>query len=404
MTPGRRRHVAVVSPLVVAGLVLAAPMAQAAPSAPAGKVTICHRTNALTNPYVQITVAQSSVDGDTGNDRGQGDHYLQHRGDVWTSATTRGQDWGDIIPPVAGHSGLNWDEWGIAIWRNGCRPPVVTGAGNPETTDSDRDGTPDVTDPDDDGDSVPDVTDPDDDNDGTPDTTDLDDNNNGVPDVLDPEEPENRDPDGDGIPDVVDPDNDGDGITDTVDGDDDGDGTGDTVDPDHVTETEVPGTGGDDEPRDPGPTTAAQDSDEDGIPDVRDRDDDNDGVPDRRDGDINGDDVPETREQVLRDGATPPDELAAGVATEIFGPQDRTSAGMRPTVSVRCSPATRSVPAGDVGVEGTTRALCDVDRSSGRVVVRVRGLATTVVSVVVESPASGNQRALRQTFRYVVRP
>ena len=39
------------------------------------KVTICHRTNSNSNPYVQIEVAQSAVDGVS-----NGDHFLEHVG------------------------------------------------------------------------------------------------------------------------------------------------------------------------------------------------------------------------------------------------------------------------------------------------------------------------------------
>jgi hypothetical protein len=81
------------------------------------KVDICHATSSESNPFVSLTVAQDSVDGDAGNDSGQGDHYLNHPD--------------DIIPPIAGiHSGLNWDAEGQAIWGNGCKPV------NPTTTTS----------------------------------------------------------------------------------------------------------------------------------------------------------------------------------------------------------------------------------------------------------------------------
>ena len=33
-------------------------------------VTICHRTNSVSNPYVVITVDPSAVDGDLGNNKG----------------------------------------------------------------------------------------------------------------------------------------------------------------------------------------------------------------------------------------------------------------------------------------------------------------------------------------------
>jgi hypothetical protein len=89
-----------------------------------GKVTICHATSSVKNPYVQITVAVSAVDG-----TGGGDHFGEHKGPVFNAAIhEQGDDWGDIIPPVAGvHGGLNWDVQGQAILRAGCMfAPVTT--------------------------------------------------------------------------------------------------------------------------------------------------------------------------------------------------------------------------------------------------------------------------------------
>lgn len=79
------------------------------------KWEICHATSSESNPYVRLNVAQDSVDGDGGNDNGQGDHYLQHED--------------DIIPPIPDiHNGLNWDTKGQAIWNNDCKPhhPTTT--------------------------------------------------------------------------------------------------------------------------------------------------------------------------------------------------------------------------------------------------------------------------------------
>jgi hypothetical protein len=91
---------------------------------PQPKVTICHRTGSQSNPYVVITPAQHAVDGDLSNDRGQGDHYLEHRGPVGPIPVG---EWGDIIPPIPGvHAGLNWTAEGQATYRNGCNAPSVT--------------------------------------------------------------------------------------------------------------------------------------------------------------------------------------------------------------------------------------------------------------------------------------
>ncbi len=101
----------------------------AAPSAsgdPAPNVTICHRTNSNTNPYVQITVDESAVDGLGGGS----DHLGAHTGPVW-DPTLKAQHikWGDIIPPFDVNNDprpdptliANWPE-GQDIFDNGCNP------------------------------------------------------------------------------------------------------------------------------------------------------------------------------------------------------------------------------------------------------------------------------------------
>jgi hypothetical protein len=99
---------------------------------PPQKVTICHRTDSVTNPYVQETVSSSSVDGNSGNDNGQGDHLKDHTGPVFQAGMTHNDTWGDIIPPfdTNGNSydgppqtSLNWDAAGQTIYNNGCNVP-----------------------------------------------------------------------------------------------------------------------------------------------------------------------------------------------------------------------------------------------------------------------------------------
>lgn len=105
-------------------------------------VTICHRTNAVTNPYRLITVDPSAVDG-----VGNGDHFLNHLGPVFDPEAEytppfSGDEWGDIIPPLPGvHEGLNWTEAGIAIFENGCQVTPVSPSPT-ETTPTSEESTP----------------------------------------------------------------------------------------------------------------------------------------------------------------------------------------------------------------------------------------------------------------------
>ncbi|HEY1085626.1 MAG TPA: hypothetical protein VGE34_02775 [Candidatus Saccharimonadales bacterium] len=90
------------------------------------KVTICHRTNSVTNPYVKITVSVNAVDSIAGNNNGK-DHYGEHQGPLATSEEVAQAlkdqkiKWGDIIPPVSPHhEGLNWTDEGQAMLENNC--------------------------------------------------------------------------------------------------------------------------------------------------------------------------------------------------------------------------------------------------------------------------------------------
>lgn len=133
--------------MAVAGFAIAGAAPQDAPNCPDGshvqgnncKVTICHRTDSVTNPYVKEDVDISSVDGNAANDNGQGDHLLEHTGPVAASQTLAQQlkdnneKWGDIIPALAGiSSGLNWTAEGQAIYNNECN--FVTGGRGGEET------------------------------------------------------------------------------------------------------------------------------------------------------------------------------------------------------------------------------------------------------------------------------
>jgi hypothetical protein len=95
-------------------------------------ITICHRTNAVGNPYVQITVDPSAVDGIAGNSGKKPDHYGEHTGPVFDpnvdyQPPMSGDEWGDIIPPIPGvHEGLNWTTQGQALYYFDCKLDVPT--------------------------------------------------------------------------------------------------------------------------------------------------------------------------------------------------------------------------------------------------------------------------------------
>lgn len=100
------------------------------------KVTICHRTDSVTNPYVQETVDLSAVDGE-----GHDDH-TSHTGPVATSQDVAQalkdahEKWGDIIPPRGELDGLNWTEDGIAVYDNGCAFVTPTPTETPSPTET----------------------------------------------------------------------------------------------------------------------------------------------------------------------------------------------------------------------------------------------------------------------------
>ena len=80
------------------------------------KVTLCHRTNSDSNPYVTITVSINSVIKSSGHDGHQGPVYA-------AGMKAAKQKWGDIIPafsyPGGSYAGKNWPG-GRAIFDAGC--------------------------------------------------------------------------------------------------------------------------------------------------------------------------------------------------------------------------------------------------------------------------------------------
>lgn len=189
------------------------------------------------------------------------------------------------------------------------------------TTDTDNDGTANVSDLDDDGDTVPtadeiinDTSDTDaavgeaiadTDNDGIPNALDPDDDGDGTPTA---EEDTNHDgtvldddADGDGIPDFEEPNNvdtDQDGLTNNVDSDDDGDTVPTAQETVSVPAPVSSGGGGGGGYYYIPPI----DTDGDGIPDYLDTNDDNDAIPTKNEkGDTDGDKIPDYKESNTRD-------------------------------------------------------------------------------------------------------
>ena len=125
------------------GLVLALGGVSAirAAAAPQDKVTICHATSSVTNPYVQNTVNENAIVKPNGTPKGHG----AHTGPVYPEP-----GWGDIIPSfeytndhggTSVYPGLHWDTDGQAVWNGGCLvvpteppPEPITTTTEPEVT------------------------------------------------------------------------------------------------------------------------------------------------------------------------------------------------------------------------------------------------------------------------------
>jgi LPXTG-motif cell wall-anchored protein len=143
--------------VAVTGLTTAS--AGAAPSGKpgAGSITICHRTNAPSNPYRVVTVSF-----DASNGQLQGPDHTGHAGPVFDfsadpadpgypyTTPRSGDQWGDIIPAYSwsggSYPGMNWVD-GEAIWEAGCNvaapevgsitlDKVTAGDGQPADTTS----------------------------------------------------------------------------------------------------------------------------------------------------------------------------------------------------------------------------------------------------------------------------
>jgi hypothetical protein len=89
------------------------------------KISLCHRTNSESNPYV-------NRDGITPSKRGAiHGHDTHNEGPVWQPGfKDEGKRWGDIIPPfqwvdnkgvTQSYPGLNWTTEGQAIFNAGCK-------------------------------------------------------------------------------------------------------------------------------------------------------------------------------------------------------------------------------------------------------------------------------------------
>jgi hypothetical protein len=120
----------------VAALLAVAPTTATATPGPVHKVTICHRDNADTKPYVRETVDIASSGYLQAGHNGSSSSTKGHTGPVWNPTLKAAHiAWGDIIPPYTyltssgqlfTFAGYNWTTEGRAIYDNGCRPVTTT--------------------------------------------------------------------------------------------------------------------------------------------------------------------------------------------------------------------------------------------------------------------------------------
>ena len=96
----------------------------------APQVTLCHATASQTNPYVEVTVDQSSVFNNGVVPNGHG----THTGPIFPDTVGQPPHWGDIIPAFDGYGGLNDTTQGEAILANHCVIPSATTTTAPTTT------------------------------------------------------------------------------------------------------------------------------------------------------------------------------------------------------------------------------------------------------------------------------
>jgi LPXTG-motif cell wall-anchored protein len=104
---------------------------------PEHKVTLCHRTDSRSNPYVEITVDVATVLKTKGHD--------SHNGPIFSSSLPKHAKWGDVIPPFdfgpgEQYAGQNWTSDGQAILANGCSAPGTTTTSTSTTTSTTEPG------------------------------------------------------------------------------------------------------------------------------------------------------------------------------------------------------------------------------------------------------------------------